>query len=99
VQDGLSHPVDILLALVLSLFQIDIGDDFLPPGFLAELVVLLPQAFFLLDILLGSFFIFFLFLGDKLVELLFAFCFPGIFLLLFLALYGKGNTFFYRSSF
>ena len=88
MQNGLPHPVDILLALVLTLLQVDIRYHLLPPCLIAELPVLLPELLLLL----------FLLPADKLVELPLALGLPGILLLVLLVLDDESATLLVRNS-
>ena len=65
--NGLSHTIDIFFAFVLTLFKVDIWDNFLPSCLLIELLVLLSQFLFFFDIFFGPLLLFFLFFVQKLL--------------------------------
>ena len=98
MQNGLPHPVDILLALVLALLQVDIRYHLLPPCLIAELPVLLPELLLLLDVLSSPLLLLFLLPADKLVELPLALGLPGILLLVLLVLDDESATLLVRNS-
>ena len=98
VQDRLPHPVDILLALILTLLQVDIRYHLLPPCLLAKFPVLLPELLLFLDVLSSPLLFLFLLPADKLVELSLTLGLPGILLLVFLILDDGSSTLLIRNS-
>jgi len=94
VQYGLSHAVDLLLALILALLEVDIGDDLLPAGLLAEFLVQLSELLLLLDVLTGTLVLFLFLATEELLELLGALLLAGILLVVLLLLARDQRTLF-----
>lgn len=69
VQEGLSHPVDVLAALVLSLAHVDVGYYLLPSRLLVELGPVGSDLLLLADIVGSSLLLFLLLLVTVLLEL------------------------------
>lgn len=88
VHDGLPHPINIPLALVLALPQVDVGGDFPPPGLLVDFPLLFPTILFLVFIFLLPSSLFLLLFLTEFLQLLLALLFPFLFLLPFFLLNG-----------
>ena len=97
MKNGLTHAVNIFLALVLALLEVDVGHHLAPPCLLVDLSVFLPQSLLLLSVLLGPFSLLPLLPVLELLELSSALI-PALFLLFVLLLLSRGRiTLFYRS--
>jgi hypothetical protein len=83
VENGLSHSVDLLFALVFALPNINACDDFGPTLLNFEFAVLLANLFFLLKILSRSFLFLLILLGSPLCQLTAALGDPLVFVVPF----------------
>lgn len=98
-ENGLPHPVDVLGALVLSLFEVDVLEHFLPACMRGELLGPIDEFPLILHIQLLPVLEFLLLLGEESLQLFPSRGFPRLLILILLVLkIIKKYTLFYLST-